>query len=134
MTLRQRVADRTEVVAGIMELVTFLVTNPEAAELLGDVVPRMTFRVGSKAEADEIIAAYEGAVPAWRNGYYMAEWNPPAPPPKLASSFLHGLPPELAEAVTEYPQEADAFTVELHFAPAITQETGVAVGRADGAS
>ena len=134
MTLRKRLADRVEFAAGIMELATFLIANPKAAELLADATPTMTFSVASKAEADEIIEAYEGAHPVWRNGYYMAEWTPPPVAPERASAMFRGLSPELGAILNGSPPDVDAFTVELHFAPLITEESGVIMRAANGES
>jgi hypothetical protein len=109
MTLRDNLRARAEFVAGTLELAMFLLAHPEldAAEF-GPL--RLVFPVKSKAQADEIIAAHK-ARPMWRNGYYMAEWNPPKAPP----GFLSSLMPPGAPA-------CKAATIELHFAPLITEQ------------
>jgi hypothetical protein len=130
MTLRQRIAERAEFVAGLMELAMFIARTPELDESLAFAVPELTFPVRSKAEADEVIEAY-GACPFWRNGQYMAAWNPAlaewssGAPPELPSWLRSQAPPGFGD------QPWDCVTFEMHFAPPITQERDANVRSTD---
>lgn len=73
MTLRQRIAAHVEFVASLNDAAEFMKRTPRWR----DKEFRMTYVVGSKAEADEIIESWGNAArPVWRNGRYGAELKP----------------------------------------------------------
>jgi hypothetical protein len=131
MTLRQRIAERVEFTAGLMELAIFIARTPELDEFLAFAVPELTFPVRSKAEADEVIEAY-GACPFWRNGEYLATWNPnlaewpSGAMPKLPSWIRSQAPPGFGD------RPWDCVTFEMHFVPPITEEHDASIRGARG--
>lgn len=108
MTLAQSIARHARFVAAFMDTMTLaLDENPDWKTFTIE----MAHCVRSKAEADKIIERWRGR-PLWRNGVYMAEFDPSKLPAR------EGVPrPRILDG-----PRPEGIAWEIHFVPLITEQ------------